>query len=125
MIPLTLAAGAEIFVSHPVGSRLPSLRFGTGHVYNNYYDDITIGGIDSRLGAQMLIENNVFVNAVKPLMTLEEGGYANPVGNDWGGATPELNPGTFTSAPYSYSLGPTTGVASAVQAGAGVCKITV
>lgn len=45
-------------------------------------------------------------------MTLEEGGYANPVGNDWGGATPELNPGTFTSAPYSYSLGPTTGVSS-------------
>ncbi|KAG9033497.1 hypothetical protein FS837_002447, partial [Tulasnella sp. UAMH 9824] len=111
------------FFNH-LGSRLPSLRFGTGHVYNNYYDDITIGGIDSRLGAQMLIENNVFVNAVKPLMTLEEGGYANPVGNDWGGATPELNPGTFTSAPYSYSLGATSGVASTVQAGAGTCKIT-
>ncbi|KAG8891477.1 hypothetical protein FRC01_014674, partial [Tulasnella sp. 417] len=61
-----------------LGSRIPSLRFGTGHVYNNYYDDIKISGIDSRLGAQMLIENNVFVNAVKPLMTLEEGGYANP-----------------------------------------------
>ncbi|KAG8895347.1 hypothetical protein FRC01_012427 [Tulasnella sp. 417] len=108
-----------------LGSRIPSLRFGTGHVYNNYYDDIKISGIDSRLGAQMLIENNVFVNAVKPLMTLEEGGYANPVGNDWGGATPELNPGTFTTAPYTYTLGPTTGVSSAVQNGAGACKITV
>ncbi|KAG8904347.1 hypothetical protein FRC00_014049, partial [Tulasnella sp. 408] len=49
---------------HHLGSRIPSLRFGTGHVYNNYYDDIQIGGIDSRLGAQMLIENNVFVNAI-------------------------------------------------------------
>ncbi|KAG8972773.1 hypothetical protein FRC05_009603 [Tulasnella sp. 425] len=61
-----------------LGSHLPSLRFGTTHIYNNY-NDITISGIDSHLGAQMLIENNVFVNAVKPLMTLEEGGYANPI----------------------------------------------
>ncbi|KAG8971432.1 hypothetical protein FRC05_011111 [Tulasnella sp. 425] len=87
-----------------LASRRPSLRFGTGHVYD-----------DSRLGAQMLAENNVFVN--QSLMTLEEGGYANPIGNDWGGATPELNPGTFTSAPCSYSLGATTGVASAGSPG--------
>ncbi|KAG8916612.1 hypothetical protein FRC01_002958, partial [Tulasnella sp. 417] len=96
-----------------LGSRLPSLRFGTGHIFNNYYLNIITSCIDSRDGAQTLIENNVFVNATAPLMTTTHGGYANPVGNDWGGATPELNPGTFTSAPYSYTLGATTGVISA------------
>ncbi|KAG9020107.1 hypothetical protein FS837_008596, partial [Tulasnella sp. UAMH 9824] len=60
-----------------------------------------------------------------PLMTTTHGGYANPIGNDWGGATPELNPGSFTSPPYSYTLGATTGVISAVTACAGTCKITV
>ncbi|KAG8994248.1 hypothetical protein FRB90_000496 [Tulasnella sp. 427] len=108
-----------------LGSRLPSLRFGTGHIYNNYYKDISISCIDSRDGAQTLIENNVFSNSSQVLMTTTNGGYANPVGNDWGGATPELNPGTFTSAPYSYSLGATTGVVSAVTTCAGTCKITV
>ncbi|KAG9032411.1 hypothetical protein FS837_002743 [Tulasnella sp. UAMH 9824] len=108
-----------------LGSRLPSLRFGTGHIYNNYYEDISISCIDSRDGAQTLIENNVFVNSQEVLMTNTYGGYANPVGNDWGGATPDLNPGTFTTPPYSRTLGATTGVVSAVKSCAGTCKITV
>ncbi|KAG8926460.1 hypothetical protein FRC01_008824 [Tulasnella sp. 417] len=108
-----------------LGSRLPSLRFGTGHIYNNYYQDIFTSCIDSRDGAQTLIENNVFVNSTQVLMTNTYGGYANPVGNDWGGATPDLNPGTFTTPPYSRTLGATTGVISAVTSCAGACKITV
>ncbi|KAG8924636.1 hypothetical protein FRC00_004898 [Tulasnella sp. 408] len=108
-----------------LGSRLPSLRFGTGHIYNNYYQDVFISCIDSRDGAQTLIENNVFVNSTQVLMTTTNGGYANPVGNDWGGATPELNPGTFDTPPYSRTLGATDGVISAVTSCAGTCKITV
>ncbi|KAG8985180.1 hypothetical protein FRB94_011070 [Tulasnella sp. JGI-2019a] len=110
---------------HTLNSRLPSLRFGTGHVYNNYYNNILDSCIDSRDGAQMLIENNVFVNAENVLETVLNGGYANPVGNDWGGATPELNQGTLTSMPYSYVLDSTASVAASVVAGAGRCKITV
>ncbi|KIO24466.1 hypothetical protein M407DRAFT_76962, partial [Tulasnella calospora MUT 4182] len=106
-----------------LGSRLPSLRFGTGHIYNNYYKDILISCIDSRDGAQTLIENNVFENS-QVLMTNTYGGYANPVGNDWGGATPDLNPGTFTTPPYSRTLGATTGVVSAGEPHANLCALS-
>lgn len=36
-------------------------RFGTGHIYNNYYNALN-DGINTRDGAQLLIENNVFVD---------------------------------------------------------------
>lgn len=35
-------------------------RFGTGHIFNNYYNALN-DGINTRDGAQLLIENNVFV----------------------------------------------------------------
>jgi pectate lyase len=41
-----------------VNSRLPSFRFGTGHIFNNYYKDVLGSAINSRLGAQMLVENS-------------------------------------------------------------------
>lgn len=38
------------------------MRFGEGHVYNNYYKDILTTAINSRMGAKMRIEHNVFEN---------------------------------------------------------------
>lgn len=43
-------------------SRLPSYRGGTGHMFNNYYVDAEGSAINSRMGAKLRIENNVFEN---------------------------------------------------------------
>eukprot|EP00833_Pecoramyces_ruminatium_P009904 jgi/Orpsp1_1/1183936/evm.model.c7180000087288.1 len=52
-----------------IGSRLPSLRFGTGHIYNNVFENIESSSVNVRMGAQALVEGNVFKNANKPIST--------------------------------------------------------
>jgi pectate lyase len=106
--------------------RLPSLRFGTGHVYNNYYVTASTG-VHSRMGAQMLVQNNVFSGVATPIETTKDSsvdGFVNQSGNDFGGGTNLITQtGTFTTPPYSYSLTATSSVASTVSAGAGTGKI--
>jgi pectate lyase len=41
------------------GSRLPSIRFGTAHIFNNYYKNCD-SGINSRMGACVRVEKNYF-----------------------------------------------------------------
>jgi pectate lyase len=102
--------------------RTPSLRFGTGHVYNNYFQNVT-NGIHSRMGAQMLVENNVFRSTSLAVYThgdSSQDGFANIRGNDFGGATVNITQtGTFTSPPYSYTLDATSSVVSNVTTYAG------
>jgi pectate lyase len=108
------------------GSRTPSLRFGTGHVYNNYFVNGSTG-VDSREGAQMLVQNSVFSNVGTPIETCCESnvdGFVNQSGNDFGGGTNNITQtGTFTSPPYSFTLIPASQVVSTVTAGAGTGKI--
>lgn len=52
-----------------IGSRTPSLRYGTGHVYNSYFKNMNTG-IDSRDGAQILVQSNVFSNVTEPIASL-------------------------------------------------------
>ncbi|WP_240437109.1 pectate lyase family protein [Streptomyces sporangiiformans] len=107
-------------------SRIPSLRFGTGHFYDNY-----VAGADtavhSRMGAQVLVENNVFRStkvAVTTNRSSDVDGYAVLRGNDLGGAATEISQaGSFTSPPYSYSAEPASSVIASVTAGAGAGKI--
>jgi pectate lyase len=42
-----------------LNSRTPSFRFGHGHLFNNVFDDNS-DGINTRDGAQLLVENNVW-----------------------------------------------------------------
>ncbi|KAH6669545.1 putative pectate lyase A [Halenospora varia] len=93
-----------------INSRGPSIRFGTGHIYNNYYDTVS-DGINTRDGAQVLVEANTFVGSKKPLYSTDSG-YAVAKGNDFGTGANEALAGTLTSVPYSY----TTVAASAVKA---------
>ncbi|GLV54240.1 hypothetical protein KDH_10880 [Dictyobacter sp. S3.2.2.5] len=107
-----------------VGSRAPSLRFGTGHVYNNYFQNIDTSAVHSRMNAQMLIENNVFRNVKLAVTTTGDSktdGYVNMSGNDLGGAPVDITrTGNFTHAPYSYTLDPASSVISEVTAYSGV-----
>ncbi|MET7683931.1 polysaccharide lyase family 1 protein [Streptomyces sp. NPDC005423] len=109
-----------------VNSRIPSLRFGTGHFYDNYVVGADTA-VHSRMGAQMFVQNNVFRDTDVAVTTNRDSdvdGYANLSGNDLGGATTEISQvGTFTSPPYSYTAEPASTVVASVTSGAGTGKI--
>ncbi|KAF2660775.1 polysaccharide lyase family 1 protein [Lophiostoma macrostomum CBS 122681] len=100
-----------------INSRGPSIRFGTGHIFNNYYENVS-DGINTRDGAQVLVENNVFVGASKPLYSTDAG-YAIESGNDFGGAEATADKGTLSSVPYTYTALAASEVKSAVVGTAG------
>ncbi|WP_405994940.1 polysaccharide lyase family 1 protein [Streptomyces sp. NBC_00986] len=109
-----------------VNSRIPSLRFGTGHFYDNYVVGAETA-VHSRMGAQMFVQNNVFRDTEVAVTTNRDSdvdGYANLSGNDLGGAATEISQvGTFTSPPYSYTAEPASTVVASVTAGAGTGKL--
>ncbi|KAL1747305.1 polysaccharide lyase family 1 protein [Schizophyllum fasciatum] len=100
-----------------LNSRTPSFRFGTGHIFNNYYVNNN-DGINTRDGAQLLVEGNVWSGGSDPLYATDEG-FAVARDNDFGGEENTAPEGTFTEAPYEYTLIPTAEVASTVPADAG------
>ncbi|KAI0133822.1 pectate lyase a [Xylariales sp. AK1849] len=90
-----------------INSRGPSYRFGTGHIYNQYYYGLLDSGINTRMGAQLLVESNVFEDsATKAIFSddSDETGYAVVNDVDLGGSTNTAPTGTLTSVPYSYTL---------------------
>ncbi|MFF9815585.1 polysaccharide lyase family 1 protein [Streptomyces sp. NPDC014006] len=109
-----------------VNSRIPSLRFGTGHFYDNYVVGAETA-VHSRMGAQMLVENNVFRSTKVAVTTTRDSdvdGYANLRGNDLGGAATEVSQvGTFATAPYGYTAEPASSVVASVTSGAGAGKL--
>ncbi len=121
-----------------VYSRTPLNRFGDTHVYNNFYDNIIDTGINSRMGAQVRIDNNVFENSRNPIVSCysDEIGYWDTRNNEFtnvewesGGACILAGPGesstTSFTPPYRYDLLPTSQVRDHVtaNAGAGRCKL--
>ncbi|MFF3655898.1 pectate lyase family protein [Streptomyces olivochromogenes] len=109
-----------------VNSRIPSLRFGTGHFYDNYVVGADTA-VHSRMGAQMLVENNVFRATTVAVTTNRDSdvdGYANLRGNDLGGAATEISQvGTFTTPSYGYTAEPASSVVASVTSGAGAGKL--
>ncbi|THU36884.1 pectate lyase [Niastella caeni] len=110
-----------------IGSRLPLNRGGVAHVYNNYYNVIRGSGIDSRMGACVRVENNVFETAKSPIIASGSTlGKYQVLGNTFSGITgtaaPTSSTCTFTP-PYSYSLDAASAVKSGVMSGAGIGKI--
>ncbi|MBD1389012.1 pectate lyase [Neiella sp. HB171785] len=124
-------------------SRVPLFRYGYGHLYNNYFRNITGSAINSRMGAQLLIENNVFENVKNPIVSVSsrEVGYWVASGNSFTDVSYSDDDsfgdsedsyqisgpvtGTYTSVPYDYSahLLDTDDVKAHVMAHAGVGKI--
>lgn len=109
--------------------RIPSVRFGRVHLYNNYYHCTgveTIYGVWSRLYAECLIENNYFKEVHNPYYN---DGYDDTVkgkiaasGNILDDCTGIVHPGNDTvfTPPYAYTLDPAEQVPAIVQWGAGV-----
>ncbi|PMD64156.1 polysaccharide lyase family 1 protein [Hyaloscypha bicolor E] len=90
-----------------IGSRTPSLRYGLGHIFNSYFENMNTG-INSRDGAQILVQGNVFSNVTEPIAALysHSTGHANVFDTYLGGVANTAPVGTLsaTSMPYSYSL---------------------
>lgn len=57
-------------------SRVPLFRYGFGHLYNNVFSNINSSGINSRMGAELLIEANVFENVQNPIVSF----YSREIG---------------------------------------------
>lgn len=119
-----------------VNSRLPLFRFGQGHLFNNYYKNILETGMNSRMGAVLKVESNVFEDAKNPLVSY----YSNALGywdtqdnllvntqwieNPADGiiAGPDMLPTAVMNVPYDYRLVETSAVKDFVLANAGVGK---
>lgn len=108
-------------------SRLPSFRFGEGHIFNNYYQDITGSAINSRMGAKLRIEHNYFENVRNPIGSWDssEIGYWDIAGNifiNCSGSIPDASTCYYVP-PYNYSLDPVEKVKDLVTQYAGVGRI--
>ncbi len=88
-------------------SRLPLFRFGTGHIFNNYFSGILDTGINSRMGAKLRIENNYFENSKDPIgfWYSDEPGFWDVSGNKFVNCTGEQPTQSTCSfnPPYEYS----------------------
>ncbi|MFH5926461.1 hypothetical protein [Roseomonas xinghualingensis] len=119
-----------------IGSRAPSVRDGEVHVYNNLYSDVSESAINIRMGAEALIENNVFTNVKNPIVSIDSDkiGFWNLNGNEFNNVTWGKTSGSEASAqdgksttdydvPYAYKLASTASVKADALANAGVGKL--
>ena len=107
--------------------RIPSVRYGRVHIYNNYYNcPGNLYGIRSRIQAQCLIENNYFDGVHDPYYIYisdpeETIGKIKATGNVLANCTGRVDDGdddVFVP-PYSYTLDDARDVPGIVQLGAG------
>ncbi|KAK5634863.1 hypothetical protein RRF57_010576 [Xylaria bambusicola] len=106
-----------------VNSRLPSFRFGTGHVYSSCFENNPTSGINSRMCAQMLIEQNYFSSTKCAIVTdldSDEDGYAVQRNNIFVDSTTEITQAGSLTPPYTYRLDPASCICGFVKSYAGL-----
>jgi pectate lyase len=84
-------------------ARLPSIRFGKAHIFNNYYLN-SEDAISTRMGACVRVENNYFENVVKAVFNDQspETGYVHLLENHYGSASYVTEPVCTLNIPYPY-----------------------
>ncbi|KAF2129411.1 polysaccharide lyase family 1 protein [Dothidotthia symphoricarpi CBS 119687] len=109
-----------------VNSRLPSVRFGTVHIYNACVNG-GISGVNSRMGAQVFVESSSFTNTANAIVTNLDSdleGFANEKNNVYTNSTTQITQkGTWTPT-YSYTVDAAASACSIVTASAGVGVVT-
>ncbi|KAJ4267267.1 hypothetical protein NW762_003371 [Fusarium torreyae] len=110
-----------------VNSRAPSVRFGTAHIYSSCYEDLPTSGVNSRMGAQVLVEETSFNNVRRPIITnldSKEDGFASEKNNLFEGSEPEITQEKDFTPPYDYTTDPASCVCELVKAKAGTGVIS-
>lgn len=109
-----------------INSRLPSIRFGTGHIYSSCYNG-GISGINSRMGAQVLVEQTSFTNVDRAIVTNLDSkteGFATESGNIYTNSATQITKKGSYKAPYAYTTDPAASVCDIVAKSAGVGVVT-
>ncbi|RGP80663.1 pectate lyase plyb [Fusarium longipes] len=107
-----------------INSRQPLIRFATVHIVNNYWDSILSTGVNTRMGAQVLVQSSAFANSAEKAIFFadsKETGYAVVDDVDLGGSVNSAPKGTLTAAslPYKVTLLGSKKVASVIPGTAG------
>lgn len=86
------------------GSRLPSIRYGKAHLFNNYYKD-SEDAVSSRMNACIRIEENYFENIGTAVMANQsiELGKVHILDNHFGSASVATSPTCVLQIPYQYN----------------------
>ena len=88
-------------------SRVPMVRGGKAHIYNNKYINVLSRGLDSRFGAEVYVENNIYENCKNNVIGWHEEaqGYFNAVGNEFRNCKTKSVTSTCDFTPsYRYTL---------------------
>lgn len=103
-----------------VNSRGPSFRFGTGHIFNSYMENMSTG-INTRMGAELLVESCAFSGVSKAIESADSDtvGYATVNDIDLGDGTNTASAGSLSTVPYTYTLLGSAKVKSSVTSNAG------
>jgi pectate lyase len=108
-----------------LGSRVPSVRFGLVHVFNNLYESLG-GAVNTRMGAEVLVEANVFDGVKAPIFSAdsEQPGAAVERNNVFrrSGAV-SARRGTFVAPPYDCPIDAADRVPELIRRHAGVGKL--
>ncbi|KAF2678424.1 polysaccharide lyase family 1 protein [Lentithecium fluviatile CBS 122367] len=111
-----------------VSSRLPSIRFGTLHVYSSCYRKNPTSGINVRMGAQALIEASSFTDTAQAIITnldSDEEGLAIERNNVFSNSPVTITKaGSLSSVPYSYTADAASAACGIVDKSAGVGVVT-
>ncbi|KAK7743390.1 hypothetical protein SLS62_010583 [Diatrype stigma] len=88
-----------------INSRGPSVRFAKAvHIINNFEDTLDTGGVNARMGAQILIQSSAFTGVEEAILSKDsdEVGYVTVDDVDLGGGSNTVEPGTLTAASLPY-----------------------
>ncbi|EEU42650.1 uncharacterized protein NECHADRAFT_122787 [Fusarium vanettenii 77-13-4] len=105
-----------------INSRAPSVRFGTAHIYSSCYEDVPTSGVNSRMGAQVLVEQNSFNNVQRAIVTnldSKEEGFASQKNNIFTNSDTQITQEKEFTPPYSYTTDPASCICELVKAKAG------
>ena len=108
--------------------RNPRVRFGNPvHVFNNYYNNITLYAIACTEGAGILVEGNFFENTADPFHLGQADSCPGTLvarNNVFVNSGTGQTGGSVAAIPYSYTVDNPNGVKASVMAGAGTGKIS-
>ncbi|KAH7015599.1 pectin lyase fold/virulence factor [Ilyonectria destructans] len=105
-----------------INSRCPSVRFGTAHIYSSCYEDIPTSGINSRMGAQVLVEQTSFSavkNAIITNLDSDEDGFAFERNNLYTDSEITITQEQEFTPPYDYTTDPASCICDLVKSKAG------